>query len=226
MHSGDMGRTKMLQMWPRSGNRMIMQRKTKMSKLLQKMKHSNKTSAHYFIHIWYSFKKVQYSISVNLYVYSFVTDNPPSLAWSHVNSDSFLDDINHVTHYHGNHTYDCLELTRDDRYIMSIQLTYRYTATTPSEAVRSYFTLTKFGGGNVVVVAKSDFTIPDPRKRNNITVKQPITMVRSDQLISGDRLCVTVAHPELIYASQIDNFFGVFSLWRIHDEIDNCVRNY
>lgn len=94
-----------------------------------------------------------------MYVYSFVTDNPPSLAWSHVNSDSFLDDINH---YHGNHTYDCLELTRDDRYIMSIQLTYRYTATTPSEAVRSYFTLTKFGGGNVVVVAKSDFTIPDP----------------------------------------------------------------
>ena len=140
------------------------------------------------------------------------TGHPPKLIWSHVNSDSFLEGINHVTHRHGGHDFDCLEVTRDDRYLISIQLTYRYTITLPSEAIRSYFTLTKFSGDDVVVVAKSDFSIPEPRNRNNITVKQPIIMLRSDRLSSGDRLCVTVAHPELIYASQLDNFFGVFSL--------------
>ena len=141
-----------------------------------------------------------------------LTGNPPILAWSHVNSDSYLDGINHVTHYHGDHAFDCLEVTRDNHYLISIQLTYRYTAAEPPEVVTSYFTLTKFSENNVVVVGKSDFTIPEPRKRNKITVKQPVILVRTDQLISGDRLCVTVAHSELIYASQIDNFFGVFSL--------------
>ena len=117
-----------------------------------------------------------------------------------------------MTHRHGDHDFDCLEVTRDDRYLISIQLTYRYTATVPSEAIRSYITLTKFSGDDVVVVAKSDFSVPEPRNRNNVTVKQPLIMLRSDRLNSGDRLCVTVAHPELIYASKLDNFFGVFSL--------------
>lgn len=131
--------------------------------------------------------------------------------WSHVGPDSFLDGVNHVTHFYRESAFDCLESTADDLYLISIQLTYRYNATFPSEAVKSYFTLTKFSGV-ITLVAKIDTMIPPPSKRYNTTVKQPVVMVRSEQLIKGDRLCVTVSHPELIYASQIDNFFGMFSL--------------
>ena len=156
-------------------------------------------------------KQNNYSIECNVIIFSSPAQ-PPKLIWSHVSSDSFLDGINHVTHHHGDNEFDCLEVTKNNRYLVSIQLTYRYTATDPSEAVRSYFTLTKFSQGNVVLVAKSDFGVPEPKNRYDVTVRQPIIMLRSARLNNGDRLCVTVAHPELIYASQIDNFFGVYSL--------------
>ena len=82
----------------------------------------------------------------------------------------------------------------------------------PDKAIKSYFTLTKFKDETAYVAAKSDYMIPDPSVRSNSTVKHPIIMVRSDKLESKDLICVTASHPDLIYASQIDNFFGIVAL--------------
>lgn len=117
-----------------------------------------------------------------------------------------------MTHYHANHPFDCLEVSMDGRYLIAIQLTFRYTALNPSTAVKSYFTLTKFKNNMAFVVAKNNYMVPTPNKRIGSTVKQPVTMVRSDPLKKGDHICVTVSHPGLIYASKLDNFFGVIYL--------------
>ena len=143
----------------------------------------------------------------------FQIGSPPRLVWTHFGSDDYIDGVNHVTHYHGNRQYDCLEPTQDGHYLISIQLTYLYSATSPSGMVKNYFTLTRFRNNEPpYVAAKSDHVVPPPEKRIGTVTKQPVTMVRSDLLRAGDRLCVRVRYPELIYASKIDSFFGMVAL--------------
>ena len=117
-----------------------------------------------------------------------------------------------MTHHLRNFTFDCLEITRKGRYLITIQLTYRYTDNEPSRIIKSYFTLTRFRRNEAYVIAKYDHLVPAPGKRRSNIVSQPVTMVRSDPLRYGDRVCVTVSHPGLIYASKIDNFFGIVAL--------------
>ena len=78
--------------------------------------------------------------------------------------------------------------------------------------VKSYFTLTIFRNNNPFVVAKSHHVIPPREKRMKTVTKQPVTMVRSNALRQGDRLCVLMSNIELIYASKIDNFFSMIAL--------------
>ena len=114
-----------------------------------------------------------------------------------------------------NQSYDCLEITRNDRYLISIQITFRYWPDRPSKAVETYFTLTRFRNNEKLLVAKSSFMVPAPSQRRRKLEKQPRSLVRSDLLQKGDRLCVTVSRPDLVYASTIDNFFGIVSLWEM-----------
>ena len=111
-----------------------------------------------------------------------------------------------MTHHFEGHTFDCLETVTDGRYLVTLQLTVRYTVTEPSAALTGYITLTIFGTDLVSIVAKTSFNIPGPEKRKASTVKQPVAMVRSVSMHTGDKLCVTVSNPELIYVSNIDNF--------------------
>ena len=149
-----------------------------------------------------------------LFDFFFYTDSPPRLIWTHEGSGDYIDGVNHVTHYHGNHQYDCLETTQAGHYLIFIQLTYQYSDKLPLFMVKSYFTLTRFRNNKPYVVAKSDHVVPPRKQRIGTVTKQPFTMVRSDSLRTGDRLCVMVSNPELIYASKIDNFFGIVALWR------------
>ena len=143
------------------------------------------------------------------------TANPPKLIWSHQGSEDYLDGINHVTHYYGNHTFDCLEIPRTERYLVTVQLTYHFTNSEPSTAVQTYFTLTRFRNHLPYIISKSDYQVPSPRLRRSNNVRQPVTMVRINPLRAKDRLCITASHLGLIYASKIDNFFGLVNLgWR------------
>ena len=143
---------------------------------------------------------------------SLFTESPPKLMWSHQSSDDYLDGIQHVTHYYGNHSFDCLEIPSSGRYLVAIQVTYRFTISYPSTAVRTYFTLTRFRRDAAHLVAKSEYPVQAPRLRSSATVRKSVTMVRSIVLNIGDRISVTVSHPALIYASKIDNFFGIIQL--------------
>ena len=135
-----------------------------------------------------------------------------TLVWTHDGADDYLDGIDHVTQHHGNAQFDCLEAKQNGRYLISIQLTYHYSFTSPQHMVKSYFTLTRFRNDEPCLVAKSDHVVPPRNLRVKTITKQPVTMVRSDQLRKGDRLCVTASNPKLIYASKIDNFFGMVAL--------------
>ena len=139
-------------------------------------------------------------------------EDPPRLAWSHRGSDDYTEGIKHVTHLHGSHSFDCLEISTAGRYLVTIQLTYRFTNINPPTAVKSYVTLTKFRDNMAHLVAKSDMLVPSPRRRSGTATSQPVTIVRSDPLRVGDQICVTASHPDLIYASKIDNFFGIIRL--------------
>lgn len=54
--------------------------------------------------------------------------------------------------------------------------------------------------------------VPSPKYRSEKNLV-PQTMILSDKLQKDDLLCVTASHLELIYASNIDNFFGIVSIW-------------
>ena len=157
------------------------------------------------------FRQIEYTSLFILCVLPF-TDKSPRLVWTHKGTDDYLDGVNHVTQYHGNHQYDCLEATQDGHYLISMQLTYYYSARSPSSSVRSYFTLTRFRNNEPYVIAKSDHVVPPKAQRVATVTKQPVTVVRSDPLRKGDRLCVMMPNPKLIYASKIDNFFGMVAL--------------
>ena len=140
---------------------------------------------------------------------SILTGQNPKLSWSHQGSVAYLDGMNHVTHGE----YDCLEVTLDDRYLITIQITFRFTLTKPPIAVNSYFTLTRFRNHEAYLIAKSQYMVPKRSHRSGKSLV-PRTIVLSEPLRRNDLLCVAVSHPELIYASSIDNFFGTIAIWK------------
>ena len=117
-----------------------------------------------------------------------------------------------MTHYFENSVFDCLETVNEGRYLITLQLSIRYTVTEPPTGLTGYVTLTNFKNGVVFIIAKTSFTISEPGQREKSTVNQPVTIVRSASMQTGDRLCVTMSNPEIIYISNIDNFFGLVIL--------------
>ena len=142
------------------------------------------------------------------------TEKPPRLVWSHHGSTDYLDGIKHVTHNFEGDTFDCLEIAIEGRYLITLQLTIRYTVTEPRTGLTGYVTLTNFRNNSVFIFAKTSFTIPETGKGEVATMKQPVTMIRSALIQTGDILCVAMSNPELIYISNIDNFFGLVILWK------------
>ena len=106
-------------------------------------------------------------------------------------------------------------MTRNDLYLITVQLTFRFGRflALPPRTTEAYFTVTRFRHNSSLLIAKNSFMVPAPSQGSKgFLHKQPHTLVRSDLLQNGDRLCVTVSRPDLIYASKIDNFFGIISL--------------
>lgn len=132
------------------------------------------------------------------------------MVWSHKSPSSYLDGINHVT-YRG---FDCLEITVDDRYLITIQLTYRFSLDKPPTSVKTYFQLVRFRNNNQYVIAQSHFMVPSRSSRSKSNIV-PHTMTLSASLLRADVLCVTARNPALIYVSMLDNFFGVVSIGNV-----------
>lgn len=139
-----------------------------------------------------------------LYLYSI--GNSGRLVWSHHGSSDFLNGVHHVTYFFNNHSFDCLKTVKTGRYFITLQVTLFYSSDKPPTLINSYVTLTRFRNNNVLVVAMKHHVIPSN------SVKQPISVVISVPLYHGDCLCATTSHPELIYLSSVDSFFGLILL--------------
>ena len=109
--------------------------------------------------------------------------------------------------------FDCLETTKDGHYLISIQLMhmYRYTYSSDDENVyNSYATLCTFRNNtDIPAVARSYHAVLPIKQR---IIREPITLVRSDLLRKGDRLCVVVSNPEMIDATDSHTFFRIVAL--------------
>ena len=111
-----------------------------------------------------------------------------------------------MTYFFNNHSFDCLKTVKTGRYFITLQVTLFYSSDKPATLINSYVTLTRFRNNNVLVVAMKHHVIPSN------SVKQPISVVISVPLYHGDCLCATTLHPELIYLSSVDSFFGLILL--------------